>query len=165
MTKEDLKIEIAEGFRKENALYWGIGFIMMFLGSFLAYLGYLNGKFPYYLVSAIFFGTACAMLFNTKINRKREEEELLEMIGKGSLEIVWIYPFIKDTMPFGIKLKSSCRLIFKTLGRREYSVNIPSKKSEKILEALRNCFPQAGFGYSDEKKQWYTADPRMLYKD
>ncbi len=87
-----------------------------------------------------------------------------ELLTPGREPVVWIYPYIMETMPFGIKLFDSTRLYFHLLNGKNLQLYCRSREATQLMEELRIYFPLACFGYSQEKEFMYEYDPSMLLR-
>ena len=89
--------------------------------------------------------------------------QLIHILKKNPQQIVWIYSVCEERMPFGIKIAESGTLLFKLANREEITLSLPVKQLSFITQSLNNLLPHATFGYSDDRQQWYLADPYLLF--
>ncbi len=87
------------------------------------------------------------------------------LLDHGREQVVWIYPYIMQTMPFGIKLFDSTRLYFHLLNGENQQLYCRTREANELMEELRMYFPRACFGYSQEKEFMYEYDPAMLLRN
>ncbi|MEM1323628.1 MAG: hypothetical protein AAGG75_25430 [Bacteroidota bacterium] len=97
--------------------------------------------------------------------RQTERHPLLQLLRIRSRRIVWVYSTITQRMPFGVQFSRNAYLHFKLVNGKEWVLSIPEGQIEEVMKALNRRLPHATFGYSQEKEQWYTAHPEMMYKD
>jgi hypothetical protein len=93
------------------------------------------------------------------------KNEILQLIHIAPQNIVWVYDVKVNLMPFGIIVNSYTTLFFRLLNGNFRQIRVSEKCIEKIYIALEIQLPHASFGYSQEKEQWYMANPALLYRD
>lgn len=95
---------------------------------------------------------------------KVENHPLWKSITKEENEIVWVYAIKKDLMPFGVQYNSTAIINFKTVAKEHFQLYIDYKHLDDVMKALNRILPRATFGYSQEKEQWYIANPNMMWR-
>ena len=90
---------------------------------------------------------------------------IAELLDHDREQVVWIYPYIMQTMPFGIKLFDSTRLYFHLINGENFQLYCRSVEANELMDDLRIYFPRASFGYSQEKEFMYEYDPAMLLRN
>jgi len=93
------------------------------------------------------------------------QANITDLLDHGRKQVVWVYPYIMETMPFGIKLFDSTRLYFHLLNGENLQLYCRSREANELMEELRIYFPRACFGYSQEKEFMYEYDPAMLLRN
>jgi hypothetical protein len=108
-----------------------------------------------------------ALLFLRDILRRWniKKSELLQLIHHAPQNIVWVYDVKVNLMPFGISVKSYTTLFFRLLNGDFRQIRVSDKNISLIYKTLEIQLPHASFGYSQEKEQWYMANPALLYRD
>ena len=69
-----------------------------------------------------------------------------------------------ELMPFGIFLFRKQRIFLKTMEAQEITMHVREHQSPVLMSFLRQRFPRATFGYSEEKKLLFLKDPQLLRK-
>jgi hypothetical protein len=96
---------------------------------------------------------------------KPEQQEPLRTLRIAPQQIVWIYGIETDLLPFGVKVKDDCTLYFWLVNRDFITVKLPKSKRNTASEQLHAYLPRVTFGYSQEREQWYIANPELLFRD
>jgi hypothetical protein len=79
--------------------------------------------------------------------------------------IVWVYALAVQRMPFGLPLPVQENLVLALDNGERLELRVKPWESQQILRALRHLLPQASFGYSLAKQQYYDLDPNLLRED
>ncbi len=108
-----------------------------------------------------------SLLFIRDILRQWDinKSEILQLIHFAPQNIVWVYDVKVNLVPFGIVVKSYNTLFFRLLNGDFRQIRVSEKYIKKIYNSLDIQLPHASFGYSQEKEQWYMANPALLYRD
>jgi hypothetical protein len=90
------------------------------------------------------------------------QEDLLRLLVQTPEQVVWIYYYKVETMPFGVRVNQMITLYFWTLDRKHSEIRMSEGEAVQIMNGLRGHLPWATFGYSPEKEQLYRANPALL---
>lgn len=88
-----------------------------------------------------------------------------QWIHQRPKKIVWVYPYIVENMPYGIKLFNLTTLYFKLLDGNDLQLRCTPEEAYRLMDDLRMHLPHACFGYSQEKEFMYENDPEMLLRE
>lgn len=87
---------------------------------------------------------------------------LIHLIQTSSQRIVWVYSMVTVRLPFGVQIQRAGTIYFKLDDKDEYTVKIHEEDIKTVMTYLNQQLPQASFGHSQEKEQWYMASPMLL---
>jgi hypothetical protein len=96
------------------------------------------------------------------LRQDARRDDLLSLLTKSPEQIVWVYYYKVETMPFGIRVKQMITLYFWQMDRKHSEIRLSEREALQIMNGLRSHLPWATFGYSPEKEQLYRANPAML---
>lgn len=91
-----------------------------------------------------------------------EKSQVISALRDNRKNIVWIYPFVTQVMPFGISLFNRCYIIIKMADGTECSFQIATKKKKLILNWLKRLLPHVRFGFSKERETLYGESPESF---
>lgn len=116
-------------------------------------------------ITALFFlVVAFRFLLPLALYWRIENHPLLQVLRKQPENIVWVYSVRTVSSPYGVTIFSMGSFYVKLVNREEFCLSASPKYLKAISTALNPVLPQASFGYSEEKAQWYLAEPAMLYR-
>ena len=95
---------------------------------------------------------------------KVEDDRLWQLLHYQPRQIVWVYGMSTQTMPFGFYLWEQGTMYFKLLDGGEISISVPAHQLRMVSKFLNRLLPHASFGYSEERRQQFEADPASLLK-
>lgn len=109
-------------------------------------------------------GFGVAVFFGRDIwkNWEVNHSPIISRLHQNPTTIVWLYTIRVDFSPFGIQFWDEYTLSFRLDDGEELQIRIRATEIIKIEKALRKMLPQATFGYSKEREQWYMANPMLL---
>lgn len=93
------------------------------------------------------------------------KDKLEKVLLQRSDEVVWVYHHVIQNRPYGVSVMNFTMLYICLDTGKEITIRIRLKNADAILDALKPLLPQATFGYSDEKKFMYEANPLLLKKN
>ncbi len=102
------------------------------------------------------------LLFNTLQQWNIKSHPLMHLLQTSSQKIVWVYSMVTVRLPFGIQMQRVGTVYFKLDDKDEYTVKIHEQDLKIVMDYLNQQLPQVSFGYSQEKEQWYMANPMLL---
>ncbi|MEM9887445.1 MAG: hypothetical protein AAF849_16235 [Bacteroidota bacterium] len=111
----------------------------------------------------LFFG----IQFGYQYFRYREVDKMpiFNVLKYRPKSIVWVYSVVTERMPFGFKINQNALMYFKLINGDTMSISVPSERAEMISAGLNYLLPQASFGYTEDREQWFMAAPEMLLRD
>lgn len=92
------------------------------------------------------------------------DTRLMKLLNDHPREIVWVYSVVTERLPFGFEFSKSGILYFKLADGDEVSVSLSADDLKLVSRFLNRVLPHATFGYTEDREQWYMANPRMLLR-
>lgn len=90
---------------------------------------------------------------------------LIQLAEQQTRDVVWVYPMEWSISPFGVYLfRHSYMKIYFADGHVE-DIRIPPSETEKWMRCLNVLFPGASFGFTEERSQYFSEDPKSLRQD
>ena len=142
--------------------------VALFILTFL--LLYLVGQVPReigIILSLICFANILVgfkLLYESIRNFDIHNCELYKIIEEDPLKIVWIYSTLTYSSPYGINLFNSGIIYFKLIDGNQIELRISRSVLKELMSELHQLLPHSSFGHSEEKEQWYMAEPTLLLK-
>ena len=102
---------------------------------------------------------------NALLNRKVEETPLMRLLQKEPKQIVWVYYVVTRRMPFGLEFSKVATVYFKLINGDQITLSMSENNAAYVLKMLNLKLPHATFGFSQDREQWFMADPAMLYRE
>lgn len=96
---------------------------------------------------------------------KTVQHPLVQLLTNYPEQVVWVYSVVTQRLPFGFQFSQTGILYFKLLDGDEISVELPVQQLKLVSKTLNRLLPHATFGYSDDKAQWYRANPELLIRN
>lgn len=87
---------------------------------------------------------------------------LADTLLQSPRKIVWVYPYILQTMPFGVAVAQKATLYCHTDEGKALTLRVNQRSVDDLMKQLKQRLPHATFGYSEEKAFLYQTDPRLL---
>lgn len=159
-------IEQIEKRNRNYRLFWAI--LLFLIGLSLAcypLIYQIEAPVFWYWSGIIFILIALLLALYTFRLFPFRQLEIRDLFAPDSEPVVWIYPYIMQTMPFGIKLFDNTRLYFHLLNGKNLQLYCRRREASQLMEELRIYFPRACFGYTQEKEFMYEYDPSMLLRN
>lgn len=94
-----------------------------------------------------------------------EQQALYMILHHQPDKVVWVYRIQHQLSPFGVNVSADTTLCLKLNDRDELQLRGREQEIQMVLAALVDLLPQATFGYSEERSQWYAVDPRLLRQE
>lgn len=91
-----------------------------------------------------------------------ERHLLIQLIKQSSHRIVWVYSMVTVQLPFGIQINREATIYFKLDDKDEITIRVLEKDIKLMMGFLNQQLSHASFGYSEDKAQWYMANPQLL---
>ncbi|MEX0811227.1 MAG: hypothetical protein WD048_03355 [Chitinophagales bacterium] len=124
-----------------------------------------GARFTVYFVSMILLVLAAIFIYNAGKKVKPEKELLVRYLEFDPKQIVWVYSYVVQTMPFGIHFMKMTTVYFYYLDGNYTTIRVNGKVHNELMEELKGKLPHASFGFTSEKEQLYKANPALLYKE
>ena len=99
------------------------------------------------------------------LNRNVDNSPLMQLLLKEPKKIVWIYSVVTQRMPFGLEFSNDVTIYFKLIDGDDMTLDLSESKAGKALKSLNFKLPHTTFGYTQDREQWFIADPALLYRD
>lgn len=149
MSREEAILCIEEGrdlFRRRIYVRTSMWLVAL---SILAWLIWLRGE----RVLAIFCSVMALTRVLVLVLPKDDTERLLKLLDLSGPPVVWIYPVEWAIRPFGVHLfrRSYLKMHFED-GHTE-DLRIPPLDLHGWMRCLNVLFPQASFGYTEERER------------
>ena len=155
---------IRNALKRELRLKLLLSLALLLFGQFLCIFGFqLNGA----IVFVGFVLTILGIKFTRDaiLGRNVEESPLMLLLEKEPKKIVWVYSIVTQRMPFGLEFSKDATLYFKLVDGDEITLSMSENNANNVLKMLSLKLPHATFGYSQDKEQWFMANPELLYKE
>ena len=104
-------------------------------------------------------------IYRILLVNKTEQHPLVQLLTHRPKQVVWVYSVVTQRLPFGFQFSQTGILYFKLLDGDEISVELPVQQLKLVSKTLNRLLPHATFGYSDDKAQWYRANPELLIRN
>ena len=151
--------------RRDHLLKAAMGFVSLLGGTLLLYLHQQSEVFNVFMFSGAMILSICgAILLPYGIYHflHVRNSTLIKVLKQDPDDVVWIYHYIMIQKPWGVQIRKSCLLYFHLLNGDHFTISIPAKKAENLMDDLKPHLPLTTFGHSVEKEQLYKADPLLL---
>ena len=148
---------------REGRLQLVAAVALSLLGLLLALL--LQDKLPLLRAGAwAAFLIGLILLYRILLFNKIEQHRLVQLLKNQPQEIVWIYSVVTQRMPFGFHFSQTGILYFKLRDGDEISLELPAQQLKLVSKTLNRLLPHATFGYSEDRAQWFRANPELLLR-
>lgn len=118
-----------------------------------------------YVVAGLLLVLAALFIYNAAKRIKPEKQPLVQYLEFDPKEIVWVYSYVVQTMPFGIHFLKMNTVYFYFKNGDYTTIRVSEKVHKELMQDLKFRLPHASFGFTSEKEQLYKANPMLLYKD
>ena len=116
-------------------------------------------------ISLSFLVIGIQLIHQSIRNWNPTKSKLIYLLLYQPQEIVWVYAIVTQRMPFGLAFSQMETMYFKLMDGDEITLRIPEVIIAKVSEKLNHILPHASFGYSEEREQWFRANPAMLLNE
>lgn len=125
----------------------------------------IGAKISVYVLSGILF--LLAVLFYKEAYKKAQldKQPVLQYIEFDPRQIVWVYSYVIETMPFGIRFMKMHTVYFYFKNGKYTTIRVNSDVHNKLMGDLKDRLPHASFGFTSEKEQLYSVNPNLLYQE
>lgn len=108
------------------------------------------------------FGLVALYFFLQALNIVNKKYEVREVLMKESKKIAWVYAYIVQNMPYGIKFFRMATLYVKLSDGRSYTMTMSVKETNQVMDLLKPLLLNTTFGYSEKKAFLYKTNPALL---
>lgn len=154
-----------ESLKADRNLKLLIGLLAFVLGIWLG--AWMTNHFAWVWLAvtfAILFG-AFRLLFDVIQFWQPRSTQIMQLLHNQPTEIVWVYYVVTQKLPFGIQFSHKATMYIWLMEKDCITLKLNEKDVKPVYECLYDLLPHASFGYSQEKEQWYMANPAMLLRD
>ena len=123
--------------------------LWLFVLAILAWAIWLGGDKLLAIVCAVLALTQFMVL----ILPKDDTDRLLKLLDLSGPPVVWIYPMEWAIRPFGVHLFRRCYLKVHFKNGEVEDIRIPPLDLYGWMRCLNVLFPQASFGYTEERER------------
>jgi hypothetical protein len=117
-------------------------------------------------VALLLMGVAMLWLMNQIWQQLRAGAPIMEeVIRSRPQQIVWIYSINFAFAPAGIYLYTRGTLTFGLTNGERHTLYGSGREVTAAKRYLARHLPQATFGYTREREQWYMASPLLLWNE
>lgn len=109
--------------------------------------------------------TSIRLFINVFKNRKVNQMPLILLLNNQPTAIVWVYSIVTVRLPFGVQWVRKGTMYFKLDNGDDITIRLLESDIPNVAKYLNKRLPHATFGYTDEREQWYMANPLMLIRD
>ena len=145
--------------------YWKLALVAVLFTAGIGF-GYVffekrNVLATFGLVATVF---GLKLLRDILLQPRPEDDPLWQLLhtANGQQQIVWVYCLTTQVMPFGFHLWERGTMFFKLLNGDEMTVGLPAGKQKMVSRFLNRLLPHASFGYSEERRIQFEANPALL---
>ena len=155
---------IRKALKREIRLKLLASVVLLLFGELLCiYAFQLNGAIV--VVGIVLTVLGIKFTRDALLNRNIEKTPLMQMLSKEPKKIVWIYSVMTQRMPFGLEFSNDVTIYFKLINGDDLTLNMSQSEADKTLKMLNFKLPHATFGYTQDREQWFMADPALLYRE
>lgn len=151
-------------FHQRIQLFFCVGFLVA--GSAVLYWGFQQTYGDFLVISG--GGLILTSIFGALYVRNLwpfHARTVRSQLIQSPERIVWVYHHIVQNRPYGVAVVNFTTLYLHLEDGSEVTARIQLNKADKVLDALKPMLPDATFGYSDEKKFRYEANPLLLRRN
>ncbi len=161
----DLQI-IEEALKRNRNLKMWVGLLLLLLGVFVI--------FPYLIPHTALLAIAGTLivsftgiyfLLHGLLRYDVQKNHLLRIIAHQPENVVWVFNYKIERLPFGIKLMEVNTLYIYLLNREQISIPIQKSQIQELLLLLKKRLPDTTFGYSPQHAQLYNISPDLLKQE
>ena len=109
--------------------------------------------------------TSIRLFVNVFKHWKVNQAPLMFLLNNQPTSIVWVYSIVTVRLPFGVQYARKGTMYFKLEDGDDITIRLLEKDIPNIAKYLNKRLPHATFGYTDEREQWYMANPLLLIRD
>ena len=152
---------VEKAIRRELWELVGFG-AFFFMSGFVFILLSPTYHFGFLILGLILMGPGVYLFLKAFQNWDIEDSEIIQTISNDTKNVIWVYPYVTQVMPFGISLFDRCYIIMKTLDGKELAFKVPVRKKKLLLNWLKRLIPHARFGFSKERETLYGQSPESF---
>lgn len=141
------------------------GLVAFSLGIWALQKGFGAGSWFMILLGIIGIGIGVKLSYDTLRYWKPDRMRLILLLFNEPKSIVWVYSIVTVRLPFGIQFARKGTMYFKLDDNDEITIRLYEKDIPQVAKYLNKQLPHATFGYTQEREQWYMANPLLLIRD
>ena len=142
-----------------------VGLLAFGIGIWSLSKGIAASAWFMYLLGGVGIGLGIKLIYDTVKVWQPRQMQLLQLLFNEPKSIVWVYSVLTVRLPFGIQWTRKGTMYFKLAEKDEITIRLYEKDIKKVSTYLNDLLPHATFGYSQEREQWYMANPLLLIRD
>lgn len=146
---------------REIRLVFFLSFFALCAGTALLMVSLKYGILFAFLGS-ILVGISAWLYFQYREIQDPEKSPIIKALREEQGQIVWIYPYITEVMPFGVSLFKRCYIIIKLDDGAEHSFIIRMKEKKLLLKWMKRLLPHTTFGFSKDREARYGISPESF---
>ncbi len=154
---------LRDAIQRDLWLKLAVGLVLLMAGLGLAAVFYQKHN----LLAVLGLGVALpgAWFLREHLRRPRvEDDPLWQVLHRRPRQIVWIYTQEERLMPFGMHLMARGTLFVMLLDGSQLALALPTQQLKLASHFLHRLLPHAAFGFSQERRQQFEADPALLVR-
>lgn len=93
------------------------------------------------------------------------QNRMMRLLNHHPEEIVWVYSVMTQVSPFGVFIKERGFVAICTSEGECHQLSGSFSELRSITKGLTILLPHASHGYTQEREQWFRANPYLLYND
>ncbi len=141
------------------------GLVALGLGIWALQKGFNASSWFMILLGIVGIGIGLKLSYDTLKYWKPSSMRLIRLLFDKPKSIVWVYSIVTVRLPFGIQLARKGTMYFKLDDTDEITIRLYENDIPKVAKYLNQLLPHATFGHTQEREQWYMANPLLLVRD
>ena len=105
------------------------------------------------------------LLRDTLLTWGIQQNKIMRLLSHHREEIVWVYFVVTQVSPFGLLVKQRGFVAVCTSEGECLQLTGSLSELRAICQGLAILLPHATHGYTQEREQWFRANPYLLYAD
>ncbi len=156
--------QIKSYLRKELLQQLILGLFLLIVGVGLVWLSFSRDT-VWTVLGLVSVGVGVRLIYLGRDYRRVEQTPLGRILLQKPEQIVWVYSIVTQRMPFGVEIMNNGLMYFNLIDGRVLTLSLPRSLLRPLSEQLNVYLPQATFGYTQDREQWFVANPELLLRD
>ncbi len=168
MNKKKIEYElkcIQEALVADRNLKLAVGLLAILGGTVLLFYYFQSAAWILSALALVSFLGGFRLLWGVFRYWHPSNMRLIRLLKYQPEEIVWVYSVTTQNLPFGIQISKKTTMYFWLMERDNITIRLKEKDLKSVALYLNHQLPHASFGFSQEKEQWYIANPALLLRD